>query len=66
MVASTRHQLSYQGQYVPLGRTGLASGPHVVEVSVRTPKLVPGVGGRPWPIGPLALSRAGSCDGANL
>jgi hypothetical protein len=66
MVASTRHQLSYQGQYVPLGRTGLTSGPHVVEVFARTPQFVPGVGGRPWPMGPLALSRAGSCGGANL
>ena len=64
-VGSARHQLSYQGQYVPLGQVTLTAGAHAVELRRRTPALQPGAGGGEWPIGPLALSPAGRCGNAS-
>jgi hypothetical protein len=63
---STRHQLSYPGQFVPLGNVELAAGAHFVQVEVVRPRLSPGAGGEPSPMGPLALSAAGNCGGADL
>lgn len=60
-VASSRHQLNYDGQYVPLAQVTLSAGGHIVELRHRTPALRPGSGGAPWPLGPLALSPAGRC-----
>jgi hypothetical protein len=63
-VGSARHQLSYQGQYVPLGQVTLTAGEHAVELRRKTPALQPGAGGADWRIGPLALSPAGRCGAA--
>jgi hypothetical protein len=65
-VASARHQLSYAGQFVPLGRADLTAGAHTVEFRQSTPALAPGAGGEPWPLGPFALTPAGQCSGTNL
>jgi hypothetical protein len=62
-VASARHQLSHGGQYVQLAQVALEAGAHAVELRRRTSALRPGSGGRPWPLGPLALSPAGRCGG---
>lgn len=63
-VGSARHQLSYQGQYVPLGQVTLTAGEHTIELRRKTPALQPGAGGDEWPIGPLALSPSGRCGDA--
>ncbi len=39
---------------------------HVVQVELLRPRFSPGAGGEPWPMGPLALSPAGACSGADL
>jgi hypothetical protein len=65
-VGSAKHQLSYQGQFVPLGRAELTAGAHTVEFRQSTPALQPGAGGKPWPPGPFALTPVGQCSGANL
>jgi hypothetical protein len=65
-VASARHQLSYAGQFVPLGRAELTAGAHTVEFRQSKPAFAPGAGGEPWPLGPFALSPAGQCGGRNL
>jgi hypothetical protein len=65
-VASAEHQLSYQGQFVPLGRADLTAGAHTVEFRESAPALEPGAGGEPWPLGPFALTPVGQCSGTNL
>jgi hypothetical protein len=63
-VGRARHQLSYRGQYVPLGEVGLAAGEHTLQLRLSAPRLQPGAGGDPWPIGPIVLSRTDSCPGS--
>ncbi len=65
-VGSTRHQLSYSGQFVPIGRTELATGTHLVQIEIERPRLSPGAGGEPWSLGTLALTPAGACGGTDL
>jgi len=60
-VVSSRHQLSQDGQYVPLGQVTLTAGSHVVVLRQKASTLRPGSGGPPWPLGPLALSPVGRC-----
>jgi hypothetical protein len=60
-VASPRHQLNHDGQYVPLTQLTLTAGSHVVDLRQKTSALRPGSGGPAWPLGPLALSPVGRC-----
>ena len=60
-VTSATHQLSYEGQYVPLAQVALTAGRHAVELRQAKPALRPGTGGPPWPMGPLALSPVDRC-----
>ncbi len=55
-VGSSRHQLSYQGQFVPLGTVDLKAGQHTVDVRLSGGALHPGIDGIDrFPIGPVAL-----------
>jgi hypothetical protein len=60
-IGSARHQLSAEGQYVPLGELMLEGGPHTVELRQTSSRLSPGSGGPAWPIGPLVLAPADRC-----
>ena len=60
-IGSARHQLSSDGQYVPLGEVTLEPGAHTVELRQTSSWLDPGSGGPAWPIGPLVLSPADRC-----
>jgi hypothetical protein len=53
-----RHQLSYDGQWVPFGSLDLVAGPHAVTVSSDEDALRPGSGGGDFAIGPVAFSPA--------
>ena len=55
--AAKRHDLSHSGQYVPLGETQLAAGPHAVTLHYEADDLHPGSGGRPFALGPLVFGR---------
>ncbi len=55
-IGSARHQLSSEGQYVPLGEVELEPGAHTVELRQTSSWLDPGSGGPAWSIGPLVLS----------
>ena len=60
-IGSARHHLSYEGQFVSLGKVELGRGPHTVELRRTTSWLVPGSGGPEWALGPLVLSPANRC-----
>jgi hypothetical protein len=60
-IGSARHQLSSEGQYVPLGEVTLKPGAHTVELRQTSSWLDPGSGGPKWPIGPLVLSPRERC-----
>jgi hypothetical protein len=60
-IGAARHQLSSEGQYVPLGEVALAPGAHTVVLRQTSSWLDPGSGGPAWPIGPLVLLAADRC-----
>jgi hypothetical protein len=60
-IGSAQHQLSSEGQYVPLGEVTLDPGAHTVELRQTSSWLDPGSGGPAWPIGPLVLSATDRC-----
>jgi hypothetical protein len=62
LVGDARHRLNTSGQYTPLGSVTLRAGAHRITLRYGGPDLYPGSGGRPFPLGPLVLSR----DGADL
>ncbi len=58
-VGRTGAELSYPGQWVPMGTATLSAGPHAIEAHVSSGGLRPGAGnGDGLPIGPVALVRA--------
>ena len=63
-IGSTAHRLGSAGQFVSLGQASLAGGPHEVNLRRTSPRLRPGAGGAPPPLGPLVLSPVGRCGAA--
>jgi hypothetical protein len=60
----TGPELSYPGQWVPMGVAALSAGPHAIEVRASGSALRPGAGNSDeFPIGPVALVRAGAAGG---
>ena len=63
-VGRTGAELSYPGQWVPIGVAALSARPHAIEVRVSGGGLRPGVGNSDgFSIGPVALVRAGPDPG---
>jgi len=48
-------QLQNAGQWLDLGSTAFAAGPHRVTLTLELPALSPGTGGAGFPLGPLLL-----------
>lgn len=64
-VGRARHQLEWSGQYVRLGAVALGRGRHVIRLRYAAGGWRPGSKGlAPFPLGPLALARAG--DGSRV
>jgi hypothetical protein len=61
-VGEARHRLNNPGQYISLGESELAPGPHRLVLELGGPDVHPGSGGQPLPLGPLVLSRAEAPD----
>jgi hypothetical protein len=57
-----RHQLENAGEYVRLGDVRLDAGRHTLGLTFHGADLHPGSGGRPVPIGPLALASQDAAD----
>lgn len=51
-----RGELQYDGQWLHVGSRPLAAGEHLISVHSTGGDLVPGSGGDPYPLGPVALS----------
>jgi hypothetical protein len=61
-VGSVRHELNNAGQYIRLGSGELEAGRHRIELRFAGADLHPGSGGRPLPLGPLALTAGEPAD----
>jgi hypothetical protein len=56
-LGSSRHQLEWTGQFVPLGRIPLTAGPHRIELTYNASGVRPGSRGvAPFPLGPLVVA----------
>ena len=57
-------ELSYGGQWIPVGVTTLSAGPHAIKVRISDGWLRPGSGSRgDFPVGPVALAAGGPAPG---
>ena len=61
-VGEVRGELNNEGEYVLLGRVGLAPGRHTLAIDFHGADLHPGSGGLPSPVGPLVLSSQDPAD----
>jgi hypothetical protein len=61
-VGSVRDELNNRGQYVLLGRVGLARGTHRLTIRFHGADLHPGSAGEPGEIGPLSVSSQDFAD----
>ena len=61
-VGSDRNELSNTGQWVPFGTLSLTAGQHAITLTYNGSTLLPGSGGQPFAIGPLAFSPTDSAD----